>query len=156
MSYVGEEIGKLGFGLMRLPHNEDGSADMEQICEMVDAYLEAGFTYFDTAWVYGDSEEVTRKALVDRYPRESYQLATKGISWFCKSAEEVQEQFRTSLARTNAGYFDFYLLHMTGCGREQVFEAFGMWEFVSQMKAEGLIKHIGFPIMARPSPWTLF
>ena len=145
MGYLGEEIGKLGFGLMRLPRLADGSADLELICQMTDRFLEAGFTYFDTAWIYGDSEEVTAKALVQRHPRESYQLATKGISWIgCKTPEDAQAQFRQSLERTGAGYFDFYLLHMTGGGREEAFERLGMWEFVAQMKAEGLIRHIGF------------
>lgn len=145
MAYLGEEIGKLGFGLMRLPHKEDGTGDIEQVCEMVDAYLEAGFTYFDTAFIYGDSEDIIRQALVERYPRESYQLATKAISWLGpKNAEEARGHFYTSLERTGAGYFDYYLLHMTGCGREQVFEAYDMWTFVKEKKAEGYIKHIGF------------
>lgn len=137
-------IGKLGFGLMRLPRTEDGQIDHDHFCSMVDAFMDAGFTYFDTAWVYGGSEEATRKALVERYPRESYQLATKGISWVCGSAEEAQAQFTTSLERTGAGYFDFYLLHMTGSGREQAFEKFDMWNFCMKQKEAGLIKHLGF------------
>lgn len=145
MGYLGEEIGKLGFGLMRLPRREDGSFDHELICDLVDKFLEAGFTYFDTAWIYGGSEDETAKALVQRHPRESYQLATKGISWIgCKSPEDAQAQFYQSLERTGAGYFDFYLLHMTGGVRTGVFDALGMWDFVSKMKEEGLIRHIGF------------
>ena len=145
MGYLGEEIGKLGFGLMRLPRLEDGSFDHELICRMVDRFLEAGFTYFDTAWIYTGSEEEIAKALVERHPRESYQLATKGISWIgCNTPEDAQNQFRQSLERTGAGYFDFYLLHMTGGVRTQVFDVLGMWDFVAQMKGEGLIKHVGF------------
>ena len=145
MGYLGEDIGKLGFGLMRLPRLENGSADLELICNMVDRFLDAGFTYFDTAWIYGDSEEVIAKALVQRHPRESYQLATKGISWIgCKTPEDAQAQFHQSLERTGAGYFDFYLLHMTGGPRTQVFDNFGMWDFVVQMKEKGLIRHVGF------------
>ena len=145
MGYLGEEIGKLGFGLMRLPRREDGSFDHELICDLVDKFLEAGFTYFDTAWIYGGSEDEIAKALVQRHPRESYQLATKGISWIgCKSPEDAQAQFYQSLERTGAGYFDFYLLHMTGGARTGVFDALGMWDFVSKMKAKGLIRHIGF------------
>ena len=145
MGYLDEEIGKLGFGLMRLPRLEDGSFDEQLICDMVDEFLAAGFTYFDTAWIYTGSEEVIAKALVQRYPRESYQLATKGISWIgCKTPEEAQAQFYQSLERTGAGYFDFYLLHMTGGPRTQVFDLLGMWDFVAQKKAEGLIRHIGF------------
>ncbi len=145
MTNLGEEIGKLGFGLMRLPRLEDGTANIELICQMVDEFLDAGFTYFDTAWIYGDSEAVIAKALIQRYPRESYQLATKGISWIgCKTPEEAQAQFHQSLERTGAGYFDFYLLHMTGGPRTRVFDDLGMWDFVVQKKAEGLIRHIGF------------
>lgn len=145
MGYLGEEIGKLGFGLMRLPRKENGEFDLELICEMVDEFMAAGFTYFDTAWVYTGSEEVAAKALVQRYPRESYQLATKGISWMgCKTPEEAQSHFYQSLERTGAGYFDYYLLHMTGGPRTQAFELLGMWDFVAQKKAEGLIRHIGF------------
>ena len=145
MSYLGEEIGKLGFGLMRLPRTEDGEIDIPQVSQMVDAFLDAGFTYFDTAWIYQGSEEAIAKALVERHPRESYQLATKGISWIgCETPEDAQAQFRQSLERTGAGYFDFYLLHMTGGPRTQVFEQLGMWEFVAKMKEEGLIRHIGF------------
>ncbi len=76
MAYLGEDIKKLGFGLMRLPKN-DGVIDVEQVKVMVDKFLDAGFTYFDTAWLYAGSEDATRQALVDRYPREKYQLATK-------------------------------------------------------------------------------
>ena len=145
MSYLGQEIGKLGFGLMRLPRLKDGSFDHELICQMVDRFLEAGFTYFDTAWIYGGSEDEIAKALVQRHPRESYQLATKGISWIgCKTPEDAQAQFHQSLERTGAGYFDFYLLHMTGGTRTQVFDSLGMWDFVSKMKEKGLIRHIGF------------
>ena len=145
MGYLGEEIGKLGFGLMRLPRLADGSIDVDLVSEMVDEFLDAGFTYFDTAWVYGGSEEATAKALVQRHPRESYQLATKGISWMgCKTPEEAQSHFYQSLERTGAGYFDFYLLHMTGKGRERVYDDLGMWDFIAQKKAEGFIRHIGF------------
>ena len=145
MGYLGEDIGKLGFGLMRLPRLEDGSFDHELICQMVDRFLDAGFTYFDTAWIYTGSEDEIARTLVQRHPRESYQLATKGISWIgCKTPEDAQAQFRQSLERTGAGYFDFYLLHMTGGARSAVFDMLGMWDFVTQLKEEGLIRHIGF------------
>ena len=145
MGYLGEEIGKLGFGLMRLPRLADGSFDHELICKLVDRFLEAGFTYFDTAWIYSGSEEEAAKALVQRHPRESYTLATKGISWIgCKTPEDAQGHFWQSLERTGAGYFDFYLLHMTGGLRTQVFDALGMWDFVARQKEAGLIRHVGF------------
>lgn len=137
-------IKKLGFGLMRLPKIDD-AFDMEQIKAMVDAYMDAGFTYFDTAWAYTGSEDACRKALVERYPRESFQLATKNAAWIrCKTREDAIKQFETSLEQTGAGYFDFYLLHNLGETRTKFFDDFKMWEFVQEKKAEGLIKHIGF------------
>ena len=74
MAYLGEEIKKLGFGLMRLPQKSEGVIDVEQTKVMVDKFMEAGFTYFDTAWAYAGSEDAIREALVERYPREKYQL----------------------------------------------------------------------------------
>ena len=80
-AYLGESTKKLGFGLMRLPRIEgsDDVIDIEQTKEMVDLFLEAGCTYFDTAWIYQGSEEAMRKALVERHPRESYTIATKNV-----------------------------------------------------------------------------
>ncbi len=144
MSYLGEDIKKLGFGLMRLPQ-KDKAIDIEQTKEMVDLFLEAGFTYFDTAWAYEGSEDAIRQALVERYPRERYQLATKNAAWInCKTKEEAYAQFDTSLAQTGAGYFDFYLLHNLGEARTKYFDDYEMWKWAQEKKAEGLIKHIGF------------
>ena len=142
MTYLGEDIKKLGFGLMRLP-KKDEKIDIEQVKVMVDKFLEAGFTYFDTAWAYAGSEDAIRQALVQRYPREKFQLATKNAAWInCKTREEAINQFETSLKQTGAGYFDFYLLHNLGESRTKFFDDFDMWNFVKEKKAEGLIKHI--------------
>lgn len=150
MGYLGEEIKKLGFGLMRLPQ-KDGVIDVEQVKEMVDLFLEAGFTYFDTAWAYAGSEDAIRQALVERYPRETYQLATKNAAWInCKTKEEAHAQFDTSLAQTGAGYFDFYLLHNLGEGRTHYFDDFDMWNWVQEKKKAGLIKHVGFSFHSTP------
>ena len=150
MAYLGESIGKLGFGLMRLPQ-KDGVIDVEQTKEMVDLFLEAGFTYFDTAWAYAGSEDAIRQALVERYPRESFQLATKNAAWIgCKTREEAVAQFDTSLKQTGAGYFDFYLLHNIGEGRTKYFDDFDMWSWIQEKKKEGLIKHIGFSFHSTP------
>lgn len=150
MAYLGENIKKLGFGLMRLPKNGE-TIDVEQVKTMVDKFLAAGFTYFDTAWAYPGSEEAIRAALVERYPRESYQLATKNAAWIeCKTREDAIAQFNLSLERTGAGYFDFYLLHNLGEQRTKVFDDFDMWSFVQEKKAEGLIKHVGFSFHSKP------
>ena len=78
MGYLGEEIKKLGFGFMRLPMNGE-EVDLEQTCKMVDAFLEAGFNYFDTAhpYIQGKSEEAVKACISDRYPREKFILANK-------------------------------------------------------------------------------
>jgi len=139
-----EKIKKLGFGLMRLPKNGE-NIDIEQVKVMVDKFMKAGFTYFDTAWAYPGSEDAIRQALVERYPRESFQLATKNAAWInCKTREEAISQFDISLKQTGAGYFDFYLLHNLGEQRTHFFDDFDMWSFVLEKKKEGLIKHVGF------------
>ncbi|MBR3234418.1 MAG: aldo/keto reductase [Atopobiaceae bacterium] len=101
---------KLGFGLMRLPRRVVGN-DIKQMSQMVDLFMEAGCTYFDTAHVYLGSEEAARKALVERYPRESFTLATKLYAPTAPTRHAAQKQFATSLKRTGASYIDYYLLH---------------------------------------------
>jgi predicted aldo/keto reductase-like oxidoreductase len=145
MTYIGETIKKLGFGFMRLPLLSD-EVDIEQTRQMVDIFMENGFSYFDTAPSYlrGKSEEAIKTALVDRYPRERYQLATKLPAWEKSTAQEAQNLFWTSLGRTGVDYFDFYLLHNMGGNRTDVFEKFGIWEFLAEQKNRGRIKHLGF------------
>ncbi len=146
MTYLGQDIKKLGFGLMRLPMlGED--VDIEQTKQMVDLFLEKGFTYFDTAHGYlnGKSEMAIKEALVDRYPRESYQLATKLPAWAgAQTKEEARQMLYTSLERTGAGYFDFYLLHNLGDSRTESFYKFDIWNFLREKRKEGVIKHLGF------------
>lgn len=104
--YFGKDTPKLGFGLMRLP-NALGKIDVKQTSRMVDLFLEAGFTYFDTAYIYLGSEAAAKKALVDRYPREAYTLASKINAYLMAPTEKAcKKQFYTSLERTGAGYFD--------------------------------------------------
>ncbi len=147
MDYLGKNIPKLGFGLMRLPMLEGGVIDIEQTKTMVDMFLEKGFLYFDTAYGYnnGASEAAIKEALVDRYPRDKFYLATKLPAWAgAKNAEEAKQMFYTSLERTGAGYFDFYLLHNLGEKRTASFDEYGIWDFLRERKEEGLIKHLGF------------
>ena len=147
MSYLGESIPKLGFGFMRLPMiGKD--IDIEQTKEMVDLFMSKGFSYFDSSWAYngGKSEEAMKTAIVDRYPRESFQIATKCPVWFVQTEEEAKNMFWTSLKRTGAGYIDFYLLHNLGDSRTKIFDDFGMWDYVRGLKEKGLVRHIGFSI----------
>ena len=145
--YLGEGTKKLGFGMMRLPRIEGKQdvIDIEQTKKMVDMFMDAGFTYFDTAWAYAGSEDAMRKALVERYPRESFTVATKLAAWIgCKTRQEAINQFETSLKQTGAGYFDYYLLHNLGQNRTKVFDDFDLWNFAQEMKEQGKIRHVGF------------
>ena len=99
------ETKKLGFGLMRLPKIEGADPnsetvspiDIDQVKEMVDLFMEAGFTYFDTAWAYNWSEDAMRQALVDRYPRDSYTVATKLAAWIDCETREDDEDFKNAV-----------------------------------------------------------
>lgn len=145
-----EKTGKLGFGLMRLPH-KGPLTDVEQVKQMVDLFMEAGFTYFDTAFVYAGSEAAIRKALVERYPRASYTLATKLNAFLMAPTEKAaKRQFDTSLERTGAGYFDYYLLHALMDNNYQKYDRFHLWDFVAEKKREGLIRCLGFSFHGGP------
>ena len=151
--YFGESTPKLGFGLMRLPKLSNGKIDIEQTKQMVDLFMDAGLTYFDTAYVYdnGESEQAAREALVDRYPRESYTLCTKLCAWMGAHDEQsAKQQFYTSLERTGAGYFDYYLLHALQRNNYKVYDKYHIWDFVKEQKAKGLIKYYGFSFHADP------
>ncbi|MBO7340348.1 MAG: aldo/keto reductase, partial [Lachnospiraceae bacterium] len=102
---------KLGFGLMRLPQ-KDGAVDLARVCEMVDAYMAAGMNYFDTAYVYhgGMSERMVKEAIVKRYPRESFTVATKLPAWCLRTKEDRDRVFNEQLERCGVDYFDFYLM----------------------------------------------
>lgn len=144
-------VPKLGFGCMRLPlldSNDQTSIDIEQFKRMVDVFMESGCTYFDTAYIYHDgaSETALREALVKRYPRSSYMVATKCLAWAYGNADQAQAGLGVSLERLGLDYVDLYLLHNVGGNRTARFDAFGMWDFVKRKKAEGLIRNVGFSI----------
>ena len=143
---------KLGFGLMRLPKNEDESIDVEQVKQMVDLFVEAGGTYFDTAFAYPGSEEAIKEALVKRYPRESYTLASKLITVnpSVHNEEDAKNEFNVSLERSGAGYFDYYLLHALQRTNIDLYDKYGLWDYVKELKEKGLIRHYGFSFHADP------
>lgn len=147
--YFGKEVGKLGFGLMRLPR-KGIRIDIEQTKKMVDLFMAVGFTYFDTAFVYPGSEKAAKKALVERYPRDSYTLATKLNTLIATSEKAAKKQFYTSLAQTGAGYFDYYLLHALMNNNYKKYDRFHIWDFVKEQKSKGLIKYFGFSYHAGP------
>ena len=140
----------LGFGLMRLPQAGE-QIDIEQTSRMVDAFLEAGFTYFDTAYVYNGSEDAARRALVERHPRDRYTLATKLNARVARDAQDARSQLEQSLARTGAGYFDYYLLHALQDSNVRQYDAWGLWDFVREQKAAGRIRRYGFSFHGTPA-----
>ena len=149
MTVENNTVSKLGFGCMRFPLTDpkDVTAiDIEQVKEMVDLFMDAGGTYFDTAFVYhnGHSEVALREALVERYPRDSFTIATKCLAWALPDAETAKACLDTSLERLGADYVDYYLLHNVGGERTKKFDDFGMWEWAQEMKAAGKIRNVGF------------
>lgn len=140
---------KMGFGCMRLPlldEDDPKSIDMAQFEQMVDIFMEAGNTYFDTAFVYHDgmSEVAVGKALVDRYPRESFTIATKCLAWAMPTKESAHECLDVSLKRLGTDYIDYYLLHNVGGQRTAKFDEYDMWNFAQEQKAAGKIRYVGF------------
>ena len=146
---------KLGFGLMRLPQTDPNNAaavDLEQVKNMVDLFIGKGFTYFDTALMYNASasEAVAKEALVDRYPRDSFTLATKLHAGFFNSLEERDTVFNGQLKKTGVEYFDYYLLHGIEAGMLPTYEEYDCFSWLLGRKAEGLVKHAGFSFHDQP------
>ena len=146
---------RLGFGLMRLPQNDPNNAsdvDVEQVKKMVDLFMEKGFTYFDTAWMYNGfaSEKVAKEALTSRYPRESFTLATKLHAGFLKTKEDRDKIFNQQLEKTGAGYFDYYLLHGIEESMLPTYENLDCFNWLLDKKAQGLVKHAGFSYHDQP------
>ena len=140
---------KLGFGLMRMPQtdpNDAAAVDIEQVKQMVDLFMERGFTYFDTAWMYNGfaSENVANEALVSRYPRESFTLATKLHNGFFDSFEGRDEVFDAQLQKTGAGFFDYYLLHGIEESSLPHYEKYDCFDWLLAKKEAGLVRHVGF------------
>ena len=140
---------KFGFGLMRLPltnPDDGGSIDLEETKKMVDTFLEKGFTYFDTAWMYCNfkSENAAKDALVDRHPRDSFTLADKLHAGFLKTKEDRDAIFNEQMRKTGVTYFDYYLLHDMGVDHYEIYKKLDCFNWIQQKKADGFVKHIGF------------
>ncbi len=147
-SSIGKRISKLGFGLMRLPKKEENSEiiDREEAFRLIDLAMKSGVNYYDTAYFYhgGDSEQFVKEAL-SRYPRNSFYLATKLPSGLIKDKEKnTEEIFNGQLKKCGVDYFDFYLLHAVNGDNMQVFEEDKSYEYLTEQKKLGRIKHLGF------------
>ena len=153
MSVDLNKMPKLGFGLMRLPE-KDGKVDITRVSDMVDAYMKAGMNYFDTAYVYhgGNSEKAIKEALVKRYPRESFMLATKLPAWCMKNEADRDRIFNEQCERCGVDYFDLYLLHSIEDGSNgDTYERLDCFNWGLQKKAEGKIRHFGFSFHGSPA-----
>lgn len=140
---------KLGFGCMRLPMTDPAdqkSIDLEQFKKMVDSFIAKGFTYFDTAYMYHDyeSETAVRKAVVERYSRDSFTVTTKLPVTMVKTEEDMERIFQEQLDKTGAGYFDYYWLHNINHNDIDDADRLDAWSFIRRKKEEGLVRHIGF------------
>ena len=143
------EFGKLGFGFMRLPHidpNDISDVDMEAVKKMVDVFMERGFCYFDTAYIYmsGKNEVFLKEALVERYPRQSFKIATKLPCGALKKGMTAEEVLATQLQRCGVDYFDVYLLHGLDAEDAAFAEEQGCFDFLQEQKQKGKIRYAGF------------
>lgn len=146
-SLFGEK--RFGFGLMRLPlldPSDDSSIDLELTKQMVDTFLDHGFTYFDTAWMYCGfhSENAVKEVLTSRHPRESYTLTTKLHAAFIKTPEDRDRIFNQQLEKTGVDYFDYYLLHDVGIDHYELYKKYDCFTWIREKKEQGLIRHMGF------------
>ena len=141
-------MSKLGMGLMRLPlmdENDQTSIDYEEVNKMVDAYMDAGFDHFDTAFVYheGVGEAAFRKCVVERYPRESFKIATKLPLFVITEESQLEPIFAQQLENCGVEYFDYYMLHNVSGFTENAWKNVDLYSFIQKKKEEGYIKHIG-------------
>lgn len=140
---------KLGFGFMRMPltdPNDQKAVDYPQLERMVDTFLDRGFTYCDTAWMYHDfvSETAVGKAVTDRHPRESFTIATKMPDMMLRSSEEPARIFEEQKKKLHVDYFDYYLMHDMNNVNYQKAKKFGAIDFLKEKRASGEIRCLGF------------
>ena len=146
-----ENISKFGFGCMRFDGRENNTIDIDNVSHMIDAFMASGGNYFDTAWAYPNSEAALGQALVARYPRDSFYIASKCVTWtHCESADDLERQLQESLVSLGTNYLDVYLMHNLGGKRTASFQKYDAWEFMRSVKARGLAKHIGFSAHCTP------
>lgn len=138
---------KLGFGLMRMPLLGDGkTVDLEAVKQMVDVFMQRGFTYFDTAWPYhdGQSENILRQAVVERYDRDRFTITTKCPVWETETTDDMERIFNAQLERLGTDYVDYYWLHALDRGRIEKMDRIGAWDFMVKLRDSGRARHIGF------------
>ena len=158
MSFSAKELAKswgikqnFGFGMMRLPM-KGSDVDIEQTKKMVDAFIKAGFNYFDTAHGYIDkkSELAVRECLTSRYERKDYLLTDKLTGTYFNAEEEIRPLFNKQLAACGVDYFDFYLMHAQTKELFEKFKRCRAYETAFELKKEGKIRHVGLSFHDKP------
>ena len=138
--------GKLGFGCMRLPVNDDKSVDIATFSQMVDTFLDGGLNYFDTARPYhsGNSEPAVAAALASRHDRDEFLLADKLSPNTFERREDIRPLIEDQLRACGVDYFDFYLMHSQGMGNYDKYQRCGAYEEAFSARDAGLVRHVGF------------
>ena len=116
----GPQVATIGFGAMGLSAFYGTPASDEARFKVFDRAIELGCTYFDTADIYGDNEDLLGKYF-KKYPqqRQKLFLATKfacvfnadGSHGIRNDAEYVRKSIEKSLARLQLDYVDLYYIH---------------------------------------------
>jgi predicted aldo/keto reductase-like oxidoreductase len=150
---VDENPSLLGFGCMRFPKLDPDKPDIDEVLseKMIDTAYKAGVNYFDTAYPYHQrlSEKFVGKVL-KKYPRESFNLATKMPGWMVETVEDAERIFNEQLETLQVDYFDYYLCHALNKSGFEVYKKPGVMDFLYRMKAEGKIRHLGFSFHDTP------
>lgn len=138
--------GKLGFGCMRLPVNEDKSVDIATFSQMVDAFIDGGLNYFDTARPYhsGNSEPAVAAALASRHDRDEFLLADKLSPGNFERREDIRPLIEDQLRACGVDHFDFYLMHSQGMGNYEKYQRCGAYDEAFAARDAGLVRHVGF------------
>ena len=136
--------GNFGFGCMRLPMQNE-KVDYDAFSKMADAFIEAGFNYFDTAHGYlgGLSEIAIGDCLASRYSRDRFLLTNKLTDPYFNKQEDIRPFFENQLKWCKVDYFDFYLMHAQDRNNYEKFKRCKAYETAYELKKEGLIKHLG-------------
>jgi predicted aldo/keto reductase-like oxidoreductase len=139
-----EVNGNFAFGCMRLPMNGD-KVDYDEFKKMADAFIDAGFNYFDAAHGYigGQSETSIRDCVASRYDRSQFLLTNKLTDPYFKKQEDIRPFFENQLKWCGVDYFDFYLMHSQDRNNYEKFKKCKAYETAYELKKEGLIKHLG-------------
>ena len=134
---------------MRLPQTDENDStkiDQDLFNKMIDIYMEKGFNYFDTSYAYHDgiSEVAIRKAVVERYPRESYRICDKMPTWALTSPKDNDKFVKEMLERLGIEYFDVFFIHNINTPWLKIAEEQECFEYIKKMKENGIAKKIGF------------